>query len=1116
MKFFQILFSTRTMTLLLIVFATTMGIATFVESWYGTPTAQAWIYKTKWFELIMVLLILNFIGNIERYKLYTWKKLPTLLLHVSFIIMFIGAFISRYHSFEGQMDIAEGESADIIRSYKSFFKYMVKEDGKRPYYGEDAYILSPFHKDFEKTIHYGDKTVEFRVLDYIQKKYSKGHPGVEVITKMGGQNGGEAVRESEILLKGDIIEFDGQKLGYESTDKSIMNIIEKDNELYLQAPYDFGFFNMMKNDSGNVKANELTKIEQILYTTDKARFVILPTEIDNLVIGELKSGKETKKISFMGRQFNTTYSPTYEINGLNISLGYGSSWLDPKYKMPFKIRLNDFQLEKYPGSENPSSFASEVTVIDGETKFPYRIFMNNVLDYKGYRFFQSSYIISPEGKQTTVLSVNADFWGTLITYIGYFVMTLGMILTIVWKGSYFSKVRHVLNSIKKRKASLVIATLLSVGALNAQTSTESVVKEKQTETHVHEDGTVHDANHNPVNQQEETHVHEDGTVHDANHNPVKPDAPGTHEIDMHGKNPSDTHIHTDGSVHKTETAQSEAAHGGQTFNHGFTNSFTIDSEHAKKLGKVLVQDQQGRIKPIHTYAKELIGEIHGSDKIDSLNAVQVYLSMTFETSKWFNQPIILVGKKGGEELKSITHAIEKNGKWYTSMVDLVKKDPENPTAKSLYDVYEESFNKSEAERSDFDKEVLKVIQRLSTIEGIGNGSYFWVIPDLKAHNNDWNSWATHDGELFKEGQIFISDYFNSILKARETKDWSKPNENLQKIADFQRTEDIELPSKEKIELEILYNKFPIFKVCIILYAILGSFLIILAFLNLYSDKKYITTIGNILSFFIIITFVLHTIGLAARWYISGHAPWSNGYEAIIFVAWCTLLSSIIFAYKNYFVLSSGSLMTVLLMAFSFLSVMSPTVTNLVPVLKSYWLVVHVAVIVSSYGFLGLSFIVGLVNLILMCIRKKDNYKKLTLNIKELTAISELSMMVGLYALSIGTFLGGVWANESWGRYWSWDPKETWAFISMFVYAVVAHMRLVPGLRGYFAYNIAAIFSFASILMTFLGVNYFLSGMHSYGAGDPIPILEWAGPLIIVILILAFFANRNEQQFIKKN
>ncbi len=1091
MKLLNILFSTKTMTFLLIVFATTMGIATFVESSYGTPTTQAYIYKTKWFETIMILLIFNFIGNIERYKLYTWKKLPTLLIHISFIIMAIGAFITRYYSFEGQIDIEEGKTAQVIRSYETFFKYMIKGDNQKIEYGEDPYILSPLHKDFTKDINYNGTKIEFKVLDYIQEKYSEGHHGVEIITKMGGQDGQQSSRESEILMKGDILEFDGQKIGFESTNDSIMNIITKDNELYLKAPYSFGFYNMMKNKSGEINPNELTKIEQILYSTDKARFVILPTKINNIIIAELKSGNETKRISFSGSQFDTNYSPNFEINGLQISLGYGSSWLDKKYQLPFKIRLNDFQLEKYPGSNNPSSYASEVSVIDGETIFPSRIFMNNILNYKGYRFYQSSYSISPEGKETTILSVNADFWGTTISYLGYLIMTIGMLLTLVWNGSYFKKLGHVVNQIKKRKEVLSIIFLLSFVSINAQ-------------THTHEDGSVHDNNHNPVEQKKETHTHKDGTIHDANHKQVTHDKSSEHKIDMHGKNPNGDNI----KGQKSENIENNT-HNKEIFNHEFPKTFKIDLDHSKKLEKILVQDQQGRIKPIHTYADKLITEIHGSKKIDSLNAVQAYLSLTFETSKWYDQPIILIGKKGGKELRDITKAVEKNGKWYTSMINIISNDSNNPNAKTLYDTYEQSFNKADSDKTDFDKEVLKIIQRVSIIEGMGKGSYFWVIPDLKSINNDWNSWADHENNIFKEGQKYVSNYFNSILEARKTNDWSKADENLEKISNYQRTEDIEIPSKEKVELEILYNKFHAFKISIALYTIAGLFLLVIALLKLNSNSKTLSVLGNIFTPMILIGFVIHTLGLAVRWYISGHAPWSNGYEAVIFVSWTTVLSSIIFAYKNYFVISSGAMMGVLIMAFSFLSTNSPAVTNLAPVLKSYWLVIHVAVITSSYGFLGLSTFLGFINLILMSIRNKNNYTKITLNIKELTAISQMSMIIGLYTLSIGTFLGGIWANESWGRYWSWDPKETWAFISMFVYAVVTHMRLVPGLRGYFIYNIAAIFSFASILMTFIGVNYFLSGMHSYGSGDPVPIIEWVAPITIIILTLAFFAKRNE-------
>ena len=443
-------------------------------------------------------------------------------------------------------------------------------------------------------------------------------------------------------------------------------------------------------------------------------------------------------------------------------------------------------------------------------------------------------------------------------------------------------------------------------------------------------------------------------------------------------------------------------------------------------------------------------------------------------------------------------------------------DPKNSENRNLYDIYNESFNKALADQNDFDKAVLKIIQRISIIEGMGKGSYFWIIPDLEAENNDWNSWTNHQNKLYKPGQIYISAYFNSILKARQNGDWSIPNKNLQKIAAFQRTDNIKIPTEKKVNFEIFYNRFPIFKICMAIYSFIGILLLTIAFISLYNNKKYISLIGNILSIIISISFLLHTWGIGARWYISGHAPWSDGYEAIIFVAWFTVFSGIIFARKNYFALSSAAIMSVLLMLFSFLSVVSPAISNLVPVLKSYWLVVHVAVIVSSYGFFGLSFILGIVNLLLMSVRKEKNYKKITFNIKELTTISEMSMTIGLYTLTIGTFLGGVWANESWGRYWSWDPKETWALVSVFIYAAITHLRLVPGFRGYFSFNMTAILGFSSIMMTFLGVNYFLSGMHSYGAGDPIPILEWALPTLFIILLLSILARNRNRRFANKN
>ena len=232
-------------------------------------------------------------------------------------------------------------------------------------------------------------------------------------------------------------------------------------------------------------------------------------------------------------------------------------------------------------------------------------------------------------------------------------------------------------------------------------------------------------------------------------------------------------------------------------------------------------------------------------------------------------------------------------------------------------------------------------------------------------------------------------------------------------------------------------------------------------------------------------FALHTAGLAARWFISGHAPWSDAYESMIYVAWATVLFGILFGRKSNLTLAATTFVASMILMIAHWNWMDPAIANLQPVLDSYWLMIHVAVIVGSYGPFALSMIIGIIALFLMLATNTKNKVKMDLNIQELTIINELSLTVGLIMLTIGNFLGGMWANESWGRYWGWDPKETWALISIMIYAFVIHMRLISGLRGRWLFNLASVIAFGSIMMTFFGVNFYLSGLHSYASGEKI-------------------------------
>jgi len=262
--------------------------------------------------------------------------------------------------------------------------------------------------------------------------------------------------------------------------------------------------------------------------------------------------------------------------------------------------------------------------------------------------------------------------------------------------------------------------------------------------------------------------------------------------------------------------------------------------------------------------------------------------------------------------------------------------------------------------------------------------------------------------------------------------------------------------------------------------------------------------------------VIHTLGLIARWYISGHAPWSDAYESMIYVAWATMLFGLLFGRKSDITFASTAFVASMILMIAHWNWMDPAIANLQPVLNSYWLMIHVAIIVGSYGPFTLGMILGLVSLLLMIFTNKENKDKMLLNIKELTVINEMSLTVGLVMLTIGNFLGGMWANESWGRYWGWDPKETWALISIMIYAFVIHMRLIPGLRSRWTFNIWSVVAFSSIIFTYFGVNFYLAGLHSYQSGQQVGSIKFIAIAVFIVFVIGLLSYRKYNRYFKKS
>jgi cytochrome c-type biogenesis protein CcsB len=348
--------------------------------------------------------------------------------------------------------------------------------------------------------------------------------------------------------------------------------------------------------------------------------------------------------------------------------------------------------------------------------------------------------------------------------------------------------------------------------------------------------------------------------------------------------------------------------------------------------------------------------------------------------------------------------------------------------------------------------------------------------------------------------------------------YDQADELLESISGFQRKygNDI-MPSQEKIDSEIMYNQYDIFKKLFAWYMYVGTLMFLVLIFQILYEIRIFGFVVKLCIGLISLLFVAQTVGMGARWYISGHAPWSDAYESMLYVAWATVGMGLAFGRKSKLTIAATAFVASMILMIAHWNWMDPEIANLVPVLDSYWLMIHVAVIVGSYGPFALGMIVGFIAMILMILTTKKTKQRIRLTINELTVVNELALTVGVVMLTIGNFLGGQWANESWGRYWGWDPKETWALISILVYAFVLHMRLIPGMRSKWLFNLMSVIAFASIIMTYFGVNFYLVGLHSYASGDKVITPSFVYYSIAIVSLVGFISFfRYNKYFGKKS
>ena len=406
--------------------------------------------------------------------------------------------------------------------------------------------------------------------------------------------------------------------------------------------------------------------------------------------------------------------------------------------------------------------------------------------------------------------------------------------------------------------------------------------------------------------------------------------------------------------------------------------------------------------------------------------------------------------------------------------------------------------------------MLRVDERMNICYMVYSGNLLRILPDRDDPNHTWHSPNTIQSVYTGEDSLFAVNitqlYLEGVREGIETGDWQKGDEYLGYLKVFQdRMGAGIMPSPGRQKAEIIYNRINLFDRLARFYIAIGITLLIIQLISVLSVSINPRRMRRIMVIHLLAGFAVHTVGLSFRWYISGHAPWSNGYESLLYISWATMLAGVFFSRRTSTPLAATAVLAWMMLHTAHLSWMDPQLTNLVPVLKSYWLTIHVAVIASSYGFLGLASLLGFFNLVLMGLQSRKNREKVEHAIVSLSSIGEMTIIAGLGLLTIGTFLGGIWANESWGRYWAWDPKESWALITILVYAFIVHMRFMPGLKSLYPFNLAAVLGYASVIMTYFGVNYYLSGMHSYAKGDPVPVPAFVYYTLAIITLVAITA-----------
>ncbi|RDU53812.1 cytochrome c biogenesis protein [Helicobacter sp. MIT 01-3238] len=1080
-------------------YALSCAVATFIENDYGTIAARAIVYNSWWFAFLHIYLIFALIASFIHYRSLPRKKYASALLHLSFIIIIIGAGITRYFGKEGMFIISENQKADFYYSSQNYINISAIDENwqkaQPQFVGADISVYGTFFAKpkinevveiFGKPLHIVSKDIALtppnpqeenlknrEMLLTLEVSYNGDTQEITLLGGLGGSN------EHRILR----VEIGGMKFGFHWGAKKValpfqIRLLEFEKKTY----------------AGTENPSSYASQVEVLDENDKILFPFRIYMNHTLDFGGYRFYQSNYYFDDETNSYTSVLSVNNDPGKIPTYIGYALLILagllvlfdkNGRFRTLAKYLHNAESSTQYSEAESSAKSSDFPKPKESSTKDRANSVVDSNVDLK----IDSKTISKTDSKAKSKANSKAKS------------KTDSKTDSTSTKRGRPKKMQETNQSKKNTNKTTKKSTLkssvigIALASLALIATTQNTIadssKAQNIQTHSSSKQATQSSTQSTSQAPQNPHPNmQDMSLPSADSLNLSP----TLEKALNDARIS-PYLLKDEDIQERQNLLKANA-----------------SEFQARFGKIQVQDFAGRIKPFDTIAMEFVHKIHKKDGFSGLSNVEVLLGIIAFPNDWMRVKFIATDTPRLREILGTP-----KDKKYVSWLDIYDS---NLGESKLHNYLAETSRIPASEHSKFDKDVIAVSERFEIFTNTQNLLTLRIFPDRESKR--WFSPSElmvlymqkmlneEQSKLFEVQASMINMLQFSVLEGTITNSWKNANIALKAIESYQESNGgSDYLSQSQVEWEVALNHYNIFEKLIFPYMILGfaGFIVVLVFIvqdRALPKGLYYGIFGS-LGVFVL----AHSFGLILRWYVAGHAPWSDAYESMLYIAWASGIAGVVFFRRYILALCASSFLSGISLFVAHAGFMNPQITNLVPVLKSYWLNIHVSVITAGYGFLGLCFMLSVFSLVLFLLRseRRANIDKAIFSVG---AINEMSMILGILFLTIGNFLGAVWANESWGRYWGWDPKETWALISIGIYAIVLHLRFMGFANMPFVFASASVLSFYSILMTYFGVNYFLSGKHSYASGDPIVIQWYVYAFVlgtIALIVFAFFRRK---------